>query len=527
MPAAEPETPDDLDGALLAVPGQPPGISLDDDALHDLALDQLVARVVSTLGSELGTVLTVPLTDVAAVCRRQDVFKALDVTSTRSLVSSFSAAVESYDASHATADTTYNAVEADLWRLHAAVTYLDALASFATDLPEALSRAGTTSEALTALANLSAARVDQGSFRDVRARAAELTSAVRGVTVSLWLRGATATVGRFDDEPDDVVAVKEVFARFDDHGTPAHRVEAPRPRTSGRQMDEVQAQILTMTARLHPEVFDDVHAFAAESSRVVDQFALRFVRDARLFLTWLDVLAPLRAAGLDVCYPVVSASGGRIDAEGVYDLVLAPGLLDDHQQVVPNDLHLEESERLLVVTGPNQGGKTTFARTIGQLYHLAAVGLPVPGRRVELALSDQVLTHFERPERLENLAGRLGEGLRRMKDLLDRATDRSVIVLNEVFTSTALDDARFLTREILCRAHKIGALVICVTFIDDLATFDDATVSMVADVDPTDAASRTFHLTRRPADGLAYAQALAERHGLTARTIIERLEALA
>jgi len=509
-------------GSLLAV--RTPGDPIDADALHDLALDQLVDRLTRRAGAELAATLTTPLTDVADVQRRHEVFHAFEDADVRTAVETFVDGVGTHDTATTRASKAYTDVEADLWLLHGTVTYLDAVVDLAAALPAALARAGTPSDLLADVVDLLTTRVADDDFVAARLRAHELTDAVAATRVTVWLRGATVTVGRFDDEPDDVVAVRDVFRRFEGRATPRRAVDARAPQTSGRQMDGVQAQVLTMTAQLHPELFAAVRAFARDPARRADGFARRFVHDARFFLAWLDVLASLRHAGLDVCYPELEPGG--VELEAVYDLVLADKVLSDRgsRHVVANDLHLDEAERLLVVTGPNQGGKTTFARTVGQLHHLAAVGVPVPGRRVRLPLVDRVLTHFERPERLENLAGRLGEGLVRMRDLLAQASAASVVVLNEVFTSTALEDARFLTREVLGRARAIGSLVVCVTFVDDIATFDEATVSMVADVDPHDTALRTFHLTRRPADGRAYARALAERHGLTPEAIHDRLE---
>jgi DNA mismatch repair protein MutS len=190
--------------------------------------------------------------------------------------------------------------------------------------------------------------------------------------------------------------------------------------------------------------------------------------------------------------------------------------------VVPNDWHLDPPERLLVVTGANQGGKTTFARAFGQLHHLASLGLPVPARRARVGLHDRLLTHFERQERIATLRGKLEDELMRVHALLEQATPDSVVFLNETFSSTTLQDARELGTAVLERLERVGARAVFVTFVDELASVGRATVSMVATVAPDDPTVRTFKVVRRPPDGLAHAVALAERYGLTYESIQAR-----
>lgn len=483
--------------------------------LRDLNLDAVIAAIAAGRAEyRLEPFFYRPLDDADDIAYRREVMRDLEGPLAQK-VHAFARAMQDVRRHlRGAAERHYRLTKQGMF-LQAALIYGAAVRQLAA----ALGATEPRSRALLRFSDYLGRYVGASGFRALTRDAEAVEAGLTQIHYCTRIRGGAVTVSGYDGEADYSVEIEENFAKFRQGAVKDYAVRFPE--LTGA--NHIEAQVGEFVAKLNPEIFRKLDRFYSQHQHFIDPVISRFDREVQFYLAYLEHIGKISARGLPFCYPELSATSKAVSGTAVFDLALAAKLLGEGAEVVVNDFRLVGPERVLVISGPNQGGKTTFARVFGQLHYLALLGCPVPGTAARLLLCDHIFTHFEREERIEDLCGKLYDDVLRIRGILAEATPRSLIVMNEIFASTALEDAVSLATLVMRRVLARDCLCVCVTFLDEIARMDDAVVSMVSTVVPDNPAERTFKLVRRPADGRAYAMAIAEKYRLSQRAIRERL----
>lgn len=189
-------------------------------------------------------------------------------------------------------------------------------------------------------------------------------------------------------------------------------------------------------------------------------FFTRLRTELAFFIGCLNAHQALVQQGAPVCFPEPVAVGERRHVcRGLYDVSLALLL---KERVVGNDL-AADGAGLVVITGANQGGKSTFLRSIGQAQLMMQSGMVVAAEAFCANVCDGLYTHYRREEDASMVSGKLDEELARISQIVDRLTPNSLVLLNESFAATNEREGSEIARQIVCALMEAGVKVFFVT----------------------------------------------------------------
>ncbi|MEM0129106.1 MAG: DNA mismatch repair protein MutS [Thermoplasmata archaeon] len=239
-------------------------------------------------------------------------------------------------------------------------------------------------------------------------------------------------------------------------------------------------------------------ALESSAGQVAGYFAaLR--AEVGFFRAALALHGRLTAAGRPVAFPEPRPpEEGTLRIGGLYDLGLVLG--GSPGPVVPNDVALDGA-RLVLITGANQGGKSTFLRSLAVAHLLMQAGLFVPARAMAASAGRGLLAHFPREEDAAREGGKLDEEMRRMARIVPHLAAGSLLFCNESFASTHEREGSEIADQILRALTERGVRIFFVTHLIDLAERWEARglpTTRFLRAERTEDGRRTFRMLEAP-----------------------------
>lgn len=312
---------------------------------------------------------------------------------------------------------------------------------------------------------------------------------------------------------DVVINQLETLAKFHD----------PRAENSTFYMDKI-ANIFIGTAihKVKMVLSKYVYIPVSEVTKLIPEFIF--------YIRFADFIRSMQSKGFKFCKPeaVDENSLRTMNAKGIYNFKLLSAFNNEmtSDQIVANDLVFDQEHLVYILTGANRGGKTTITQAVGLLYCLAQCGLFVPGEGFEFVPVDGIFTHFPADEDKTMELGRLGEECKRFKELYSNATSKSLLLLNETYSTTSFEEGYYIARDSVRAILKKGIRTIYNTHMHKLA-FD---IPEINEGNSVKAASlvvkakngeRSFKVEVAPPDGNSFARDIAEKYGVTFEMLTE------
>ena len=211
---------------------------------------------------------------------------------------------------------------------------------------------------------------------------------------------------------------------------------------------------------LHDRGINLVANAAAQSADHLLSFFVMLRAELAFYLGCVNLHRELGRRGAPVCFPIPALPGARshtCKALRDVSLVLSLG-----RSVVANDLDAD-GKNLVVITGANQGGKSTFLRGVGLAQVMMQCGMFVAAESFQADVCRGLFTHYKREEDATMKSGKLDEELARMSEIVDALEPDSLVLFNESFSATNEREGSEIARQIVCALLESRIKVFFVT----------------------------------------------------------------
>ncbi|MCB8986095.1 MAG: hypothetical protein H6659_19860 [Ardenticatenaceae bacterium] len=321
----------------------------------------------------------------------------------------------------------------------------------------------------------------------------------------------------------------------------------PEVRNPGGKINPLMVPLFRDLADVLDKVCQPITQALGQYVQINGRFLANLRADLLFYLAAYRLIKRLEAGGLPMTRPEIAPAADRVfTVRDNYNLNLALNYsldkpqADLRQQVVANDVDMGDNGRIFLLTGPNQGGKTTYIQAVGLTQVLAQAGFYVPGTQACVSPVDAIFTHFPVEEKLERGTGRFGDEAQRFSEIFTQVTRHSLVLLNESLASTSAWESLYLAQDLLRILRRVGLRAIYATHMHELAANvdqlnsesegDSLLVSLVASrIDDggqgaEKGLARSYKVLPGKPLGRSYATELAQRYGISYEQLVALLQ---
>lgn len=475
---------------------------------YDLNLDQVIDKISKLWGQKLGKLYEYFPPDLDSILYRRGIYSDIIANDLYPKLCRFVELYGLYEKAAYQSGHVTVAIQTKYWHILSIVNYCEAFEY----LYEILNRADIKSEGLKLLHDYLRDYLGSEAYLDFSTAAKAIKNEVSNLKLVLKYNGDKITITEGEVTPDMEDALTSVFNSSDRHMT--------NPFTTSDSLSALEIEIYLVLREIKTDLFTSIEKFYKKHEKFADPTLEKLNLELPFYLSFRKFELDMNKNGYTFSMPCTE-NDGTFYAKGLYDLALACVNIYDNKPVIRNDFEYRDGESFFVLTGPNQGGKTTFARSLGQLVFFAKMGLHVPALEAVVPYFEDILTHFSVEESSESGRGKLMEELIRLAPMMEGNKSNSFVIINELFTTAANYDASIMGKQVLAHFIENQCTGIYVTHIKELSEGHDNIVSLRAMLDENNIQS--FRILRAPASEDACAINQINKYRLNYTQLRERL----
>lgn len=547
--------------------------TLTDEAVNDLSIDFLIdALTEDTYEKNLLKKIMVNITDDKEIIRyRRDVFE--DFLNYPELRDELSELVVKLADLREIERFQKDQEASSLWMLINRLREIDDYVNCITRIKEVLEKLNVKSEGMLTLKKIVTDIYNNSGFPEIKKdidfmfeKARSFKSITIGVNLDKMLRPKNAGVVSLNDEEFKASGLMKNFLKFTNkerelrHGTETDDIMRFHPDSGIRSTtftnlivggvqqsathnvhietseltgaDPLSDALKKSVTIILKKIVNDIKSTLKKYINISGYALINLMPEIIFYIRWSELADKIISLGMPMCKPEIRASSERYTSlKELYNLKLAiNNVKGENIDIVTNEFSFNDEGRIYILTGPNRGGKTIFTQAVGLIMLLAQWGIYVPAGEAVISPCDNIYTHFPADENNTVDLGRLGEESKRLSEIFDVATDRSLLLLNESLATTNVSEGLFIAKDVVMAMRYLGACAIFNTHMHELARDldelnrskgDSMAASMITGVSD---GKRSFKVSIAPPQGVSYARDIAEKYGVTFDIIKDRID---